>query len=128
KAQVISYLGDVGSGTALQQLLLETYVKDENQDIRNAAIQAAAKVGGTEAIPALLELLKNGNAADAAVVQAALAKLKTNNIGPHLAPALGSLPAAGKAAVLEVLGARHDAAGADAAFSNFTSSDANVQA
>lgn len=128
KAQVISYLGGVGTGTALPKLLVESYLQDENQDIRTAAVEAVAKLGGTEAIPALLEVLKNGNAQDASAVQSALLKIKTNNIGPQLAPALGAMPGAGKAVLLEVLGARHDAAGADAAFSNFTSNDASVQA
>jgi HEAT repeat protein len=104
QAGILKMFGDKAMSTALPLALQSLQSSDPG--VRLAAITAAAKIGGQETLPALLNVLKNGNAAEIAAVQTALLSVKGDKLVPDVSEAIGTASPAGKAALIEILGER----------------------
>ena len=104
QAGILKMFGDKAISTALP-LALQS-LQSSDADVRLTAITAAAKIGGQETLPALLNVLKNGNAEEIAAVQTALLSVKGDKLVPDVSEALETASPAGKAALIEILGER----------------------
>src|SRR5690606_15204968 len=78
QAGILKMFGEKAISTALP-LALQS-LKSSDPAVRLAAITAAARIGGQETSPALLNVLKNGNAAEIAAVQTALLSVKGDKL------------------------------------------------
>lgn len=102
KAGILNMFGDKAMPTALPLALQSLQSSDVG--VRLAAVTAAAKIGQQEVIPALLNMLKNGNAEEIATVKTALLSVKGDKLVPAVSEALETASPAGKAALIEILG------------------------
>ncbi len=104
KAGILNLFGDKAMSTALPLALQSLQSGDAG--VRLAAITAAAKIGQQEVMPALLNVLKNGNAEEIATVKTALLSTKGDKLVQGVSEALATASPAGKAALIEILGER----------------------
>lgn len=104
QAGILKMFGEKAISTALPLALQSLQSSDPG--VRLAAITAAARIGGQETSPALLNVLKNGSAAEIAAVQTALLSVKGDKLVPDVSEALATASPAGKAALIEILGER----------------------
>ena len=104
KAAIITMLGRSRNREALGAVTAA--LTDGDDSVRLHAIAAAAMIGQAEALPVLLELLQKNNPKDINAVQKALLVMKGNGLTDKIGQALPLLPAAPKAAMIEVLAAR----------------------
>ena len=104
KAEIITLLGNSKQTSA--QTAIFRALKDKDAAVRSSAIKAAGQVGQDKAVPALLELLKKDNPAEAIAVKNTLLVTKGEGLEDNIANALPSLPSHAKAALVEVLAAR----------------------
>ena len=104
KAGILNMFGDKAISAALPLALQSLQSGDAG--VRLAAITAAAKIGQMEVVPALLNVLKNGNAEEIATVKTALLSVKGDKLVSDVSGALATAPPAGKSALIEVLGER----------------------
>ncbi|HRP55501.1 HEAT repeat domain-containing protein, partial [Agriterribacter sp.] len=104
QAGILKMFGDKAMSTALPLALQSLQSSDPG--VRLAAITAAAKIGGQETSPALLNILKNGDAVEIEAVQTALLSVKGDKLVPDVSEALATASPAGKAALIEILGER----------------------
>ncbi|HTN05086.1 family 16 glycoside hydrolase [Agriterribacter sp.] len=104
KAGILNLFGDKAISAALPLALQSLQSGDAG--VRLAAIAAAAKIGQQEALPPLLNVLKNGNAEEIAAVKTALLSTKGDKLVPGVSEALETASPAGKAALIEILGER----------------------
>ncbi|HRP33714.1 MAG TPA: DUF1080 domain-containing protein [Agriterribacter sp.] len=104
KAGILKKFGEKAIAAALP-LALQS-VNSNDAGVRLSAISAAAKIGQQEAIPALLAVLKKGDAANISAVKTALLSVKGDKLVSDVGEALAGAPAAGKAALIEILGER----------------------
>lgn len=112
QSEIIRMLGNKGVTVALPVVLKAVQSKDA--DVRLSAIKAAAQIGGAEALPALLGILKTGNTEEIAAAKLALLSTKGDAVTAEVGDALSDASPAGKAAIIDVLGARAvDAKAAD---------------
>lgn len=112
QSEIIRMLGNKGVTAALPVVLKAIQSKDA--DVKLSAIKAAAQIGGTEALPALLGILKTGNTDEIAAAKLALLSMKGDAVTAEVGDALSDASPAGKAAIIDVLGARAvDAKAAD---------------
>ncbi len=124
KIDILNWLGVRRQQTTLATVL--PYIQNENNDIASAAAWAAVKIGGDEAIPALVELLTSADLDKIALGKEALNSFN-GNICPAVANAIGTANTdEGKIACIELLSNRK----ADAYFSKIyelTSASGDVQ-
>jgi HEAT repeat protein len=106
QAEMMRMFGNNGVKAALPVVLQSLNSKDEN--VKLAAIAASGKIGQQEALPALLGLLKTATPDEATAVKSALLSLKGDDVVSKVGGALSDASPAGKAAVIDVLGARAD--------------------
>ncbi|HRQ50744.1 MAG TPA: HEAT repeat domain-containing protein, partial [Agriterribacter sp.] len=78
KAEILDMFGDKAIATALPLALQSLQGSDAG--VRLAAIAAAAKIGQQEVVPALLNVLKNGNAEEITAVKTALLSVKGDRL------------------------------------------------
>lgn len=104
KAGILNMFGDKGITAALP-LALQS-LQSNAAGVRLAAIAAAAKIGQQEAVPALLNLLKNGNDGEISAVKNALLSVKGDKLVQYIGDALETATPAGKAALIGILGER----------------------
>lgn len=102
--QIISMLGKTGDGSVLPAL--ERQLGNANQDVRNAAVMAVARLGGMNSLSSLLNLVKKGNQEDIKTVSQALRLMKGEHLNERLVAALDDMPTGGKVAILEYLSDR----------------------
>ncbi|MFT3746726.1 MAG: DUF1080 domain-containing protein [Agriterribacter sp.] len=106
KSEIIKMFGNNKVAAALPVVLQSLQSNDAS--VKLAAIAAAGKIGHQESLPALLALLKTADTADAAAVKTALLSLKGETVTEKTGDALADASPAGKAAIIDVLGARRD--------------------
>ncbi|MCP4640760.1 MAG: DUF1080 domain-containing protein [bacterium] len=126
KTDIIRMLGDRGDRSALPALLAA--LKSDNAAVRSAAINASAKLGGEDAVPALLDLLTLTE--DEAVIKttkAAILRIGGDTVMPNIAAALPKVTAPARKALLEILAARYATGEAEAVFSCATDPDEAVR-
>jgi len=104
KAEIITMLGNKQI-TAAQPAVLSA-LKSADPDIKLAAIKASGRIGGEQAIPALLSIMKSGNKTEVDAAKTSLLSLKGNAVVEQSAKALSSMPSYAKASLIEVLAAR----------------------
>lgn len=110
KAAIVGMLGDNKVAAALPAV--QRLLGDKNADVRLAAITATGRIGGAQAVPALLQVLSKGSAAEVASVQSVLKTIKGNEVATQSAAAIAGVPANAQVALLDVLAGRKS----DAAF------------
>ena len=80
-------LGEIGDATAMEPLIAA--LKDPKKDVRDAAVEAIAKIGGDpRAVAAFAEPLKNGNSIAREEAASSLGKIRHKSAVEHLIPAL----------------------------------------
>ncbi|MBW7892442.1 MAG: DUF1080 domain-containing protein [Chitinophagaceae bacterium] len=104
RAGLMNLFGDRGISTALP-LALQS-LQGSDPALKLAAIAAAAKLGQQEVTPALLSVLKSGNADEIAAVKYALLSVKGDKLIEDVSGALESATPAGKAALVSIIGER----------------------
>ncbi len=126
QAEMIKMFGNNDVKAALPAVLKAVGSKDAS--IRLAAIAAAGKIGQQDALPALLGLLKTADTREATAVKSALLSMKGKNVMSAVGDALGGASSAGKAAVIDVLGARGDDSRVSDILPLMNSGDAGISA
>jgi len=104
RADIIDMLGERGDKTALP-LILEN-LRNREKAVRLAAISAAFKLGGGEALPNLMPLLSAGDDEEIALVKQALLSAPGEWTVNLAAEAFTEAPPLAKKALIEVLAAR----------------------
>ena len=104
QAEIIYMLGRAESKDALSTITKSLASKDAK--VKLSSIWAAGKIGGESSLPALLTILKKGNADEIRAVKNTLLTLKGNSVVDQLATALPGLPVSAQPAVVDVLAAR----------------------
>lgn len=126
QAEMIKMFGNNNVKAALPVVLKALGSKDAA--VKLAAITAAGKIGQQEALPSLLGLLTTADVNEASAVQSALLSMKGSNVLSSVGNALAGASPAGKAAIIEVLGARGDNSRVSDVLSVINSNDAGVSA
>ncbi len=103
KAQIITMLAKTGDKTLLPAF--SKALQDKNTMVKIAAIAASGKVGQQDALPALLQVMKNGSPGEINAASTAILTIKGDNT-KTIASAIGSMPSAGKAALIKILAAK----------------------
>ncbi len=116
KAEVIAMLGATKDNNLLPQYLL--LLKDNNKDVRLAAIAATGKTGSEEALQPLLSVMMRGDSSEIAAVKEALLTMNNKQLTATIKSSLQTAPLAAKAALLQVLAARGEVPVVEAAFTN----------
>jgi HEAT repeat protein len=111
RADIIAMLGARGDKTALP-LILEN-LKNGEKTVRLAAIPAAFKLGGREALPNLMPLLSAGDDEETVLVKQALLGAPGEVAVTLAAGAFTDAPPLAKKALIEVMAARQARAHAD---------------
>ncbi|MFT3947039.1 MAG: HEAT repeat domain-containing protein [Agriterribacter sp.] len=106
KAAILRMLGN-NNVTAALPVVLQS-LQSNDADVKLAAVTAAGKIGQQDALPALLNILKTADTTEAETVKSALLSLKGDSVTARTGDALADASPAGKAAILDVLGARRD--------------------
>ncbi|MCC6287514.1 MAG: DUF1080 domain-containing protein [Chitinophagaceae bacterium] len=106
KPEIIKMFGNNNVTTALPVVLQSLQSNDAS--IKLAAIAAAGKIGQQGSLPALLGLLKTADTTEATAVKTALLSMKGDSVTANAGAALADASPAGKAAIIDVLGARRD--------------------
>ncbi|HWB26148.1 MAG TPA: DUF1080 domain-containing protein [Chitinophagaceae bacterium] len=104
QVQVIDFVAASKDGATLPSFT--GLLKNNNEDVRLAAIAAAGKVGNEKALPALLNVMKTGSAEDVAAVKNAILIMKGDGVMPAVVNAFTGMPPGAKAALLDVIAAR----------------------
>lgn len=104
KADIIGMLGDRNDPAAYPAVAQALNSKDPAT--KRAAIIASARLGGESALPELLAMMKTADTAEVDAIKTSILSMKGENIVPKVADALSQTSSYGKAALLEVLGAR----------------------
>ncbi len=105
QAEILRALGNKKIAAALPVALKA--INSSDAGLKHAAIAAAGLIGQEEALPAYLSILKSGSDADIKAVQSSLLSLKGNDVITEISGILPEASAAGKAAIIEVLGERN---------------------
>ncbi len=114
KAEIIAMLGDRGDASALPPIL--EALKDEDENVRLAAIPAAAKLGRSGIIPNVLPVLNENNPHEVAAVKSVFLWLEPAPVVEASAEALPDMPSMARVALMEVLAERRAKAHADLVF------------
>lgn len=114
KAEIIAMLGDRGDVSALPPIL--EALKDEDENVRLAAIPAAAKLGRSGVIPNLLPILKENNLHEVAAVKSVFLWIEPAPVIEASAEALPDMPTLARVALMEVLAERRAKAHANLVF------------
>lgn len=104
KAGILNMFGEKKITSALP-LALQS-LRNNDAGVRLAAISAAAKIGQQEAVPALLDVLKNGDPGDISAVKDALLSVKGDKLIQNVSDALEAATPDGKAVLVDILGER----------------------
>lgn len=111
KADIINMLGKRNDKTAYSAV---AQALDSNDPaVKLAAIKSSAKLGPESSLPKLLEMMKTADNEKVDAIKVSLLTMEGDNIVPKVADAISETPSYGKAALLEVLGARKASAESD---------------
>ena len=125
KAEVLAAFGE-RSDVAAWPFVKEN-LTDDNATVRMAAIEAAGKIAGADAIAPVVNAM---NVADERIVAAGkhvLLAIDDQQVVADVAAALPQAPTPAKIAFLEILGSRHAASQAETIFAQATSTDEGVR-
>lgn len=100
---VLYWLGNTTQEAQLPVIL--PYMSNKNESLRAAAIHSAAKIGGTDAVKALLNLLKSNDAGTVKLAETALLSTKAE-ISTGVVSVYNEASEKGKLAALSILSAR----------------------
>lgn len=104
QVQVINFIAS--SKNALTLPSFTALLKNNNKDVRLAAIAAAGKVGNQKALSSLLSVMKKGDADEVAAVKGALLMMKGDGVVTEIAGAYPTMPDTAKAALMDVMAVR----------------------
>lgn len=104
KAQLVYLFADNNTKNALPSIL--KFTKDRNQDLRLAAIQAAAQIGQDQATEAIYKAMKKGDSTTIAAGANALLQIQSPGLNQQLASYLPKSSNEVKVALIQVLAAR----------------------
>jgi HEAT repeat protein len=104
-ARALFLRGLVRRGERAASPLAMTALRDASPLVRDAAVLAAAKLCGAQAVPLLLEMLKNG-ATCPPTVRPALEQMPGREVSARIVEAVAGSPPAMKVELLEILMAR----------------------
>lgn len=102
-------------------------LKDTDPAVRTAAAQAAVRLAGDAAIPALVQQLKSATGDEARAVAETLVRMKGDRGVVALAQALPEFPVEMQGTMIDVLAGRPTPAGRDAVLALATSTNAGVR-
>jgi len=102
---LLDALADRGDAAA-RPAVLELYASTNDEKVRAAAIGALGSLGGRDDLPVLINALSATAAAERAAARKSLVQLRGETISKSLATETKTVPAAVKAAILEVLATR----------------------
>ena len=105
QAEIIGMLGRRGDLVALPSIMRS--IESEQPAVRLAAIEAAPRLAGAKAIPALVTRLEMSDKKETEAVKDQLARLPGDEAMVQLAAALPNQTAPARIALLEVLASRH---------------------
>lgn len=104
QAEIITMLGHAEVQTALPAV--SAFLTNEDQEVRLSAIKAVQRIGQTDALGSLLDVMRSGGAAEIKAVKQALLVRDGEDLPGQVAAALPDMPAGAKPALIEVLGLR----------------------
>lgn len=126
RADIIAMLGRRGDQKALPYVT--GALTDQNQQVRLAAIDAAAQLGGPSVISNLLQALTNThNAKEIAALKAALLRLPTDQVTSAVGDRLGQGSTPARVALLQLLEERRASGQAEAVLRQTDAEDATVR-
>jgi HEAT repeat protein len=126
RANIIVMLGRRGDGTALPAVK-ETLSSPEKA-VRLAAIEAAARLGGSAAIPDIMPILRTADADEAEAVKQVLLGFSEADAVPPAAAAFADATPPARKALIEVFAAKAARDRADLVLGEAASEDADVRA
>ncbi|ALL05334.1 hypothetical protein AQ505_07425 [Pedobacter sp. PACM 27299] len=104
QAEMVTMLGDGQASTALPAVL--KLINHKNQDLKFAAIEAAAKIGGIEAFHDLLKTMDKGDDATVQKVADVMLRMKGPGLTENIAKTLPVMKPNVQVALIQVLAAR----------------------
>ncbi|HVX49249.1 MAG TPA: family 16 glycoside hydrolase [Chitinophagaceae bacterium] len=104
KVQVIDFVA--ASKDAATLPAFTALLNNADKNVRLAAIAAAGKAGNEKALPALLNVMKTGDADEIAAVKNAILVMRGDGVMAAVAKAFPGMPSGAKAALLDVIAAR----------------------
>ncbi len=121
---IIYWLGNQQVEAAIP--LVVNGLKSNHKSIQLAAISSAEKLGGSEILEGLTQLLQSNDGEIIDLTKQALSTYKSD-IAPSLGQAFPKAGEAGKVAILELLGSRHSAGQYDLVRSQLSAENAKVK-
>ncbi|MGX5820596.1 family 16 glycoside hydrolase [Chitinophaga lutea] len=125
KAAIIGMLGLNNSASAFPAVLEGLQSKDAA--VKLAAINAAGRTGGDQAIAPLLQVMKTGNAEEIAAAQQTLKTIKGDDVAAKSGAAIAAMPPAAQVALLDVIAGRKASGRVQDVLALTRSSDASVK-
>ncbi|WP_316842498.1 DUF1080 domain-containing protein [Pedobacter gandavensis] len=104
QAEMVTMLGDGKSKEALPAVL--KLINHKNQDLKFAAIEAAAKIGGVEVLQDLFKTMQKGDDATVQKVADVLLRIKGAGLAENIAKVLPAMQPNAQVALIAVLAAR----------------------
>ena len=104
QAEMVTMLGDGKAATALPTVL--KLISHKNQDLKFAAIEAAAKIGGVEVLPDLFKTMDKGDDATVQKVADVMLRMKGAGLTENIAKVLPGMKPNVQVALIQVLAAR----------------------
>jgi HEAT repeat protein len=127
QAELIGALGD-RQDAAARPVILNALAGAHDETIRVAAVHALGALGQAEDIPLFVRLLMNGSKAEREAARASLIRLTGKNTTETLVASMKDASPRGRAAVSEILVARHDVEAAPYLLTAAIDNDATVRA
>lgn len=127
KQALVSFLGSHEVESAFPAILSLLQKEQSNKSLRLSAIQALAQTGQGKALPALFEVIKQGDKEEIQGAIRALKIIKDPEMGAQIAQQLPQMETPGKVALLQVLAYRSSSAQFDAVLPLLDSEDPKVR-
>jgi len=125
KADVITMLGDRGDQIALP--FLKQSLKDNDDIVRLAAINATAKIGRESVLSDLLDVMKQGNSNEIEEIKTQLFTFKGNDLFASIANALPAMPSNSRIALIEILASRRASSCINQVYQETKSEDTDIR-
>ena len=104
KAGIVNMLAESNSKEALPAIL--KLIKSKDQDLKFAAIQAAAEIGEVQVLDDLYKVMQKGDSATIAITADAILRMKGNGISEKIASYIPKSKAPVQIALVNILGSR----------------------
>ncbi len=126
RADIIAMLGRRKDPAALPAV--KAALKDADKGVRLEAIPAAARLGGESVLPDIFGFMNSADADEIAAAKQAILGFKAEAVVPESAKLLKSSPAAGQAALLDIIAEKGARGEIDLVFGEARSADPAVRA